>query len=425
MANGAGFVRDASAPGRMPGGRPGAHAQEIGGMPAEGGRRRVPLSLAPAATLATLGLLALGLAQPLTSVEAQVRNPSSGTPPRAQQQERAPLDPGLYAEILTAKGRIVFSLAFDLVPMTVANFVGLAEGTIRNQAFPPGRPYYDDSAFHRVAPGHVIQAGNAASDVSETPGYSICNEIHPSLSNGRPGMVGMVNSGPHTGKSQFYITLGDRSYLDGDYAVFGEVVEGMDVVRTIERGDVIESLRIIRVGAEALAFHPTTESFRQMRREVWHRVQAVEEAQLQEDLAYLDRSWPHAVVAENGVRHVVLRSGDGQPLAEGDTVMVRYTGRTVRGLSFAGTEGTGDPDYFWPGQTSGGVFPFEVGGRLLNPGLDRSLDEMSRGEKRLVIVPANLGYDPVGFYGRERPGEPRFVIRPGSILIYEVEVLGG
>jgi cyclophilin family peptidyl-prolyl cis-trans isomerase/FKBP-type peptidyl-prolyl cis-trans isomerase len=424
MANRARFVRDASAPGRIPGGRPGAHAQEIGGVPADGERLRAPLSLAPAATLATLGLLALGLAQPLTSVEAQARELSAGEPARAQEQERAPLDPGLYGEILTAKGRIVFSLAFDLVPMTVANFVGLAEGTIRNQAFPPGTPYYDGSVFNRVAPGHVIQAGNAASGVAETPGYSIPNEIHPGLGNGGPGMVGMVNSGPHTGKSQFYITLCDRSYLDGDYAVFGEVVEGMDVVRTIERGDVIESLRIIRVGAEALAFRPTTESFRQMRREVWNRVRAAEEAQRQEDMAYLDQSWPHAVVAENGVRHVVLRPGDGQPMEEGDTVMVRYTGRTVRGLSFASTEGTGDPDYFWPGQSSGGVFSFGVGGRLLNPGFDHTVAEMSRGEKRLIIVPANVGYDPVGFYGRERPGEPRFVIRPGSILIYEVEVLG-
>jgi len=371
-----------------------------------------------------LGLAALGLSMSASGAEAQARNPLPGTPAPAQQQEREPLDPGLYGELLTAKGRIVISLAFQRVPMTVANFVGLAEGTIRNQAFPPGTPYYDGSAFNRVAPGHVIQAGNAASEVAETPGYSIPNEIHPDLGNGRPGMVGMVNSGPHTGKSQFYITLGDRSYLDGDYAVFGEVVEGMDVVRTIERGDVIESLRIIRVGAEALAFRPTTESFRQMRRQVWNRVHEAEEGQLQEDLSYLDQSWPHAVVAENGVRHVVLRPGDGQPMEEGDTIMVRYTGRTVRGLSFASTEGTGDPDYFWPGQSSGGVFLIEVGGRLLNPGFDRTVAEMSRGEKRLIIVPPNVGYDPVGFYGRERPGEPRFVIRPGSILIYEVEVLG-
>jgi cyclophilin family peptidyl-prolyl cis-trans isomerase len=394
-------------------------------MPTDGGRRRPPLSLGWAAPRWILGLLALGLAQPLTSVEAQVRNPSPGTPPPAQQQEREPLDPGLYGEILTAKGRIVISLAFHRVPMTVANFVGLAEGTIRNQAFPAGRPYYDGSVFHRVVPGHVIQVGIAASEVAGTPGYSIPNEIHPDLSNGRPGMVGMVNSGPHTGKSQFYITLGDRSYLDGDYAVFGEVVEGMDAVRTIERGDVIESLRIIRIGRAALDFRPTTESFRQMRREVRDRVRAAEEDQLQEDMAFLDQSWPHAITTACDVRYVVLREGTGPALEEGDTVMVRYTGRTVRGLSFASTEGSGEPDYFWPGQTAGEAFPLVVGAQTVNPGFDRTIAEMRRGEKRLIIVPSEVGYDPVGFYGRERREEPRFVIRPKSILIYEVEVLGG
>jgi FKBP-type peptidyl-prolyl cis-trans isomerase len=115
----------------------------------------------------------------------------------------------------------------------------------------------------------------------------------------------------------------------------------------------------------------------------------------------------------------------GTALEEGDTVMVRYTGRTVRGLSFASTEGSGEPDYFWPGQTAGEAFPLVVGAQTVNPGFDRTIAEMRRGEKRLIIVPSEVGYDPVGFYGRERREEPRFVIRPKSILIYEVEVLGG
>jgi cyclophilin family peptidyl-prolyl cis-trans isomerase len=404
--------------------RVGLREARVPGIPGKLGSAGTP---GPVGRRALLSVLALVLALPAAPAQAQQRQQRPAVnAPVGQQQERGPLDPGLYAEVLTAKGRIVISLAFDRVPMTVANFVGLAEGTIRNQAFPQGTPYYDGATFHRVAPGHVVQAGgDPASDVASTPGYSIPNEIHPDLSNGREGMVGMVNSGPHTGKAEFYITLCDRSYLDGDYAVFGEVVEGLDVVRTLERGDVIESLRIIRVGTEVLAFRPTTESFRQMRRQVRDRVRAAEEAQLQEDLAFLEQSWPHAIVMENGVRYVVLREGSGPALEVGDTVMVRYTGRTVRGLSFASAEGTGGPDYFWPGQSTGGVFPFEVGGRLLNPGFDHTVAEMTRGEKRLIIVPANVGYDPVGFYGRERPGEPRFVIRPKSILIYEVEVLGG
>ena len=331
--------------------------------------------------------------------------------------------PGLYAELSTPKGLIVISLAFGRAPMTSANFVGLAEGTILNQAFPSGTPFYDGTVFHRVAPGHVIQAGRAASEVASTPGYSIPNEIHPSLRHDKAGMVAMVNGGPHTGKSQFYITLGDRSYLDGDYAVFGEVFHGMDVVRAITQGDPIETVRIVRVGAEAGAFRPTEEAFRAMVQEVRTRVLAQEEAQRAEDLAFLKASWPHAVPGNGGWSYVVLREGKGQPLAPGDTVMVRYTGRTVRGMSFASTAPDGRPDYLWPGMEGGEVFHFVVGESSVNRGFDAAVAAMVRGERRLAIVPAEMGYDPVGFYGREDGGIPRFVLRPRSILIYEVEVL--
>ena len=350
-----------------------------------------------------------------------------GTLPAQEESSSAELrqeyPPGLYAELVTPKGLIAISLAFGRAPMTVSNFVGLAEGTIQNQAFPLGRPYYDGTVFHRVAPGHVIQAGIPDSEVASTPGYSIPNEIHPMLTHHKAGMVGMVNGGPHTGKSQFYITLGDRSYLDGDYAVFGEVYAGMDVVRDIVRGDPIETVRIVRVGAEAGAFRPDTESFHRLREEVRERVLAREEAQRADDLAFLEASWPHAVETEGEWSYVVIRAGRGMPLLEGDTAMVRYTGRTLRGLSFASTEDEGKPDYFWPGDTEGAPFHFVVGETSVNPGFDEAVADMVRGEKRLVIVPAERGYDPVGYYGIERSGMPRFVIRPRSILIYEVEVL--
>ena len=337
-----------------------------------------------------------------------------------QQQD---FPPGLFAELTTPKGLIVLSLAFEQVPMTVANFVGLAEGTIRNQAVPEGTPFYDGTVFHRVAPGHVVQAGRPVSEVASTPGYSIPNEIHPTLGHGKAGMVGLVNGGPHTGKAEFYITLGDRSYLDGDYTVFGQVHEGMDVVRDLVGGDPIETVRIVRVGSEAGAFRPTTESFRRLRREVRTRVLAEEEAQRAQDLAFLEASWPHAIKTNSGWSYVVLREGRGAPLAAGDTAMVRYTGRTARGMAFASLAEAGRPDYVWPGTEVGECFSFVVGADVVNPGFDEAVSGMVRGEKRLVIVPSERGYDPVGFYGVEKAGVPRFVIRPRSILIYEVEVL--
>ena len=355
--------------------------------------------------------LALALLSPLHAQD----------PPQTVQQQDYP--PGLYAELRTPKGMISISLAFDRTPMTVANFVGLAEGTIRNQAFPDGTPFYDGTLFHRVAPGHVIQTGIPASEVASTPGYSIPNEIHPGLRHDKAGMVGFVNGGPHTGKSQFYITLGDRSYLDGDYTVFGQVYSGLEVIRDIVQGDPIETVRIVRVGAAAGAVRPATEAFFAMRDSVRSRVLAQEEAQRGEDLAFLKASWPTAIPAEGGWNSIVLREGMGLPLASGDTALVRYTGRTVRGMSFASTEDGGKPDYLWPGMNGGEAFEFVVGESSVNPGFDEAVSGMNRGEKRLVIVLAEQGYDPVGFYGIERRRVPRFVIRPRSILIYEVEVL--
>ncbi len=352
----------------------------------------------------------------LLSSSLQAQEAYSPGPPQAY-------PPGLYAELNTPKGLIVISLALGRAPMTVANFVGLAEGTIRNQAFSEGVPFYDGTVFHRVAPGHVIQGGRPNSEVASTPGYSITNEIHPSLTHGKEGMVALANGGPDTGKAQFYITLADRSYLDGDYAVFGEVYEGMDVVRDIAPGDLIETVRIVRVGAEAGAFRPTTESFRRMRREVRTRVLAREEAQRAKDMAFLGASWPHAIETEGGWSYVVLREGGDTPFEPGDTAMVRYTGRTVRGLSFASLAESGDPDYLWPGTEAGESFPFVVGEDVVNSGFDEAVSSMAPGEKRLVIVPAEKAYDPVGFYGVEKAGVPRFVIRPRSMVIYEVEVL--
>ena len=142
---------------------------------------------------------------------------------------------GLYAELHTNKGLIVLSLAYERTPMTVANFVGLAEGKIKNDVFPAGVPYFNGSKFHRVVPGHVIQAGAPNTEGDVQLGYMFPNEIYPELSHNHAGVLGVANGGPHTNGSQFYITLGDRSYLDGDYTVFGEVIEGLDVVNTIHR----------------------------------------------------------------------------------------------------------------------------------------------------------------------------------------------
>src|ERR1019366_3486100 len=155
---------------------------------------------------------------------------------------QAPHPDGLYAEIRTSKGLMVARLEPDLTPLAVANFVGLAEGTIANAAFDLGRPFYDGTVYHRVVPGHVIQTGIPQSARARNPGYTFPNEIHARLSHNHAGALNMANGGPGTNASQFCIMLGDRSYLDGDFTVFGGVVEGLDVVMRIVQGDVVESV---------------------------------------------------------------------------------------------------------------------------------------------------------------------------------------
>ena len=350
---------------------------------------------------------------------------------------------GLYAELTTSRGMIVLELDFRRTPMTVANFVGLAEGTIQNAAFPLGTPFFDGTVFRRVEPGHVIQGGRPASAQARSPGYTIPNEINSDLSHRRMGMLGMANGGPHTGTSQFYITLGDRSYLDGDYTVFGEVYGVMDVVLNVERGDTVRSIRIVRVGAEADAFRPDTESFQEMVREGEARARAAEEEKKAADLAVVLQKWPNAVTCTMGWKYDIVQEGTGPFPEVGDTLFVRYAGWTLPmgygdhlepPLPFGSTRRGGAPHFLpedleklaegsRPGAAAGELFSFVVGEANVNPGFDDALSQMRQGEKRIVIVPADVAYDPVGFYGATDARRGRFVIRPFTMLVYEIEVM--
>jgi len=328
---------------------------------------------------------------------------------------------GLYAEIRTSKGPIVARLEFELTPLTVANFVGLAEGTIENAAFDLGRPFYDGTVWHRVVPGHVIQTGQAQSTRSRGPGYQFPNEIHALLNHNRAGMLNMANAGPNTNSSQFCITLGDRSYLNGDFTVFGEVIEGLDVVMKIVQGDTVESVRIVRVGAKAQAFHPTTESFRAM---VAAANAAVAEHEKRKKAA--EESW---VQMYYGVATRVTAAGPGAvaPLRVRYTgIQLRYVGNVIdrvgppiEEIRF-GSGGNGVPGFEDPPQ----VFTVEPGKTKINPGLDGVIGAMSAGDRKTVVVPAALAYGKAGTYPPEVAGKRRFAVSPNSMLVYRVEVVG-
>ena len=186
---------------------------------------------------------------------------------------------------------------------------------------------------------------------SEDPGYEFPNEIVlPDLNHGRAGMVNMANGGPHTNSSQWCITLGDRSYLDGDYTVFGQVVEGMDVVMSIVQNDEVRSMRIVRIGKNARAFKPTTESFKVMVEEARARVLKADAAKKAKEDEFVMANWPGAVKSEGGAKFIVLKEGSGPLPLAGSTLKVAYTGTApLAGKAFVSTAEEGKP--YW-GETA-------------------------------------------------------------------------
>lgn len=173
----------------------------------------------------------------------------------SQTQAKKPkLEKGLYAEITTNRGSILVRLEFTKTPLTVANFVGLAEGKIKNTAKSEGVPYFDGLTFHRVIANFMIQGGDPLGNGTGGPGYSFKDEFVPEFTFNGPGILAMANAGPATNGSQFFITHVQTPWLNNRHTIFGFVVTGQDVVNAIQQGDTIVSIKIIRKGKDAKKF---------------------------------------------------------------------------------------------------------------------------------------------------------------------------
>jgi len=334
---------------------------------------------------------------------------------RAAETDRKLAD-GLYAEMDTSKGKILLRLEYEKVPLTVANFVGLAEGTkhySKTAGQPPsaqGKALYDGLTFHRVIPDFMIQGGDPEGTGRGGPGYQFADEIDPSLKHDGPGVLSMANSGPASNGSQFFITHKETPWLDGKHSVFGRVIEGQDVVNKIAVGDKMNSVRILRIGEKAKAFRGDEAQFAELLKKVEAKRGAEQQARSEKDkkllddyLAELNKKFPDKLkTAPSGLKYVVTKEGAGDKPAKGKAVKAHYTGKLLNGTVFDSSIQRGKPIEFPVGE-----------GRVIK-GWDEALSDMKKGEQRILIIPPDLAYGERGYGG---------VIPPNATLNFEVELV--
>ena len=304
---------------------------------------------------------------------------------------------GIYAKFKTSKGDILVNLEYKKTPGTVGNFVALTEGNLENSVKKQGTPYYDGLKFHRVIPDFMIQGGCPLGTGTGGPGYKFDDEIHPDLKHDGPGKLSMANSGPATNGSQFFITHIETPWLDGKHTVFGNVVEGQNVVDTISQGDEM-SVEIIRVGTEAEAYN-AVEAFRTF--EGLRAKREEEERKRQQEI--LDTVAKGYEETQSGLRYKILQSGDGNKATKGANVSVHYKGQLLDGTVFDSSYKRKQP------------LEFSVGIGQVIAGWDEGILLLKVGDKARFVIPSNLAYGESGAGG---------VIPPNATLIFDVELMG-
>ena len=307
------------------------------------------------------------------------------------------MENGIYAKFNTTKGSILVKLTHDLTPGTVGNFVALAEGNMENKVKPQGVKFYDGLKFHRVIPDFMIQGGCPQGTGTGDPGYKFDDEFHQDLRHDAPGVLSMANSGPGSNGSQFFITHIATPWLDDKHTVFGNVIEGQDVVDAVAQGDVLESVEILRVGEEAKNWN-AIEAFIGLKGARLKRAAALKaesEAKMEKLAAGFEKT-------ESGLRYQFIQKGDGKQAENGKTVSVHYEGSLESGKVF---------DSSYPRKKP---IEFKLGIGQVIEGWDEGIALLKVGDKARFVIPSDLGYGPAGAGG---------VIPPNATLIFDVELM--
>ena len=304
---------------------------------------------------------------------------------------------GLFATISTSKGEIKIELEFEKTPGTVGNFVGLSLGLISNSIKPLGEAYYNGLKFHRVINDFMIQAGCPLGTGTGDPGYKFDDEFHNELKHDRPGVISMANAGPSTNGSQFFITHVETPWLDNKHTVFGNVIDGMDVVNSISQNDEIISIKINAVGDKAKAFD-AAKAFEYFNKSKADRIKKEKENELKM-LKDLSKGFSKT---SSGLLYKFEKENNSQKPSNGNKVKVHYKGMLLDGTVFDSSFKRNQP------------IEFTLGVGQVIKGWDEGISLLGIGDKASFIIPSDLAYGASGAGG---------VIPPNATLVFEVELI--
>ena len=351
----------------------------------------------------------------------------------ACKSDHADLGDGLFADIKTTKGDIIVKLEYEKTPVTVANFISLAEGTnpFVSEEY-KDKKYYDGIIFHRVIKDFMIQTGDPLGVGRGNPGYKFKDEFNDSLTHDKAGILSMANAGVGTNGSQFFITHAPYPSGNGRHSVFGEVVEGLEVVDSIANVKVAEgsnkplsevsmkTIEIIRNGKAAKNFDAVkvmtdyfadeeakTAAFTKMKSDMAAEFLAQKEA---------------AEELPSGLKIMTINEGTGEKPKIGQKALVSYAGYLVSGGLFDSNyeEVAKKFNVFDEGRKAGGGYesmPMDYSPEAqLIPGFREALLTMKVGDKIRVFIPSHLGYG--------AQGAGRGLIPPNADLVFDLEISG-
>ncbi|MCX8532474.1 peptidylprolyl isomerase [Chryseobacterium luquanense] len=321
------------------------------------------------------------------------------------------LKDGLYANIQTTKGNLIVKFEDKKSPVTVANFVGLAEGKIDNKSKAKGVPFYDGTIFHRVIKDFMIQGGDPKGTGTGDPGYKFEDEKNDLKHTGK-GILSMANSGPNTNGSQFFITEVATPWLDGRHTIFGSVVSGtetIDAIAAVEKGAqdkpktdiVLEKVSIFSKGDEYKNYD-AAKTFNEGKDKIAANNKAMAEKAEAEAKKALEELKAGMQVTESGLYYKITKKTDGKSAKAGDNVQVHYAGKLTNGTEFDSSFKRNEP------------LEFPVGTGRVIKGWDEGILLLKEGETATLLIPPAMGYGANGAGG---------VIPPNAWLIFDVELV--